>query len=113
MRIVSFLDDHVRDFEVCDPESCTIPDQSLSVRDIITRFTRGQIDIPPIETGSDDDIDSDLSFDDPVDAMDAFERGVDHINSLRYHSDQPQPSSQPSPQPSPQPSSQPSSQPSD
>lgn len=63
------------DFEVVNPESDTIPDQSLSVRDILMRFTRGEISIPPPETGDSDDIDDDHDqFDDLVDAFDHAQR---------------------------------------
>ena len=40
---------NISDFEDNDPVSDTIPDQSLSVRDIIHRYTRGQIEVPPID----------------------------------------------------------------
>lgn len=71
--------------EVLDPHSETIPDQALTVRDIITRFTRGQMELPPLETGEPDGIDDAESYDDIVDASEAFERGAsvyqDIINS--------------------------------
>ncbi len=49
---------NISDFEDNDPVSDTIPDQSLSVRDIIHRYTRGQIEIPPVDQGEDQDIES-------------------------------------------------------
>lgn len=53
----------------------TVPDQSLSVRDILTRFSRGQIQIPPVDYGDDDDIDAPLGdFEDYVDAYDSIDR---------------------------------------
>lgn len=75
--------------ELLDPYSDTIPDQALTVRDIITRFSRGQMDLPPVETGDSDDIDNSDRFDDLVDASEAFERGVstytDIINTATTH----------------------------
>lgn len=73
MRIATFFQP-IKDSEHLDVTTdITIPDQSLSVRDILQRFTRGQIIIPPLETGDDDDIDSDtLDFFDPVDALDSI-----------------------------------------
>lgn len=63
---------NISDFEDNDPVSDTIPDQSLSVRDIIHRYTRGQIDIPPIDQGEDQDIeDSDMDFDSFDDAFES------------------------------------------
>lgn len=65
----SFYGTHESDFEKLHGDSDTIPDQSLSVRDILYRFTRGSMSIPPIEQGDDEDIDSpDTSFDDLSDA---------------------------------------------
>lgn len=74
MRIRSFFDPH-KDKEKVDTETTiTVPDQSLSVRDILTRFSRGQMVIPPIETGEDDDINADLAqYDDYVDAMESID----------------------------------------
>lgn len=61
------------DVEYVDPVSETIPDQSLSVREILTRYKRGDISLPSVETGDDDDIDLDDDFDDLVDASDALD----------------------------------------
>lgn len=69
--------------EVSNSHSETIPDQALTVRDIITRFTRGQIAIPPIETGDSDDIDDAVSYGDIVDASEAFERGASAFQSIQ------------------------------
>lgn len=67
----------VDDKEKIFGESETIPDQSLSVRDIITRYRRGSMELPPIETGDDDDIDApDFDFDD-ISAMDSVRIGND------------------------------------
>lgn len=63
---------NISDFEDNDPVSDTIPDQSLSVRDIIHRYTRGQIEVPPIDQGEDQDIeDSDMDFDSFDDAFES------------------------------------------
>lgn len=63
---------NISDFEDNDPVSDTIPDQSLSVRDIIRRYTRGQIEVPPIDQGEDQDIeDSDMDFDSFDDAFES------------------------------------------
>lgn len=72
--------------EVLDPVSETIPDQALTVRDIITRFSRGQMELPPLETGESDDIDSSDTFDDMVDASEAFERGAAAYNDMMSNS---------------------------
>lgn len=73
MRISNFFQ-RVQDCEQLDLKTTlTVPDQSLSVRDILTRFSRGQLTIPDLDTGNDDDIDAELSdFDDMVDAMDSI-----------------------------------------
>lgn len=55
----------------------TIPDQSLTVRDIMLRYTRGQITLPSVETGDDDDIDDLDMPDDVIDAHNAYLDGVD------------------------------------
>lgn len=54
----------------------TIPDQSLTVRDIMLRYTRGQITLPSVETGDDDDIDDLDMPDDVIDAHNAYLDGV-------------------------------------
>lgn len=71
------------DYELVVGKSETIPDQALTVRDIITRFTRGQISIPPIEQGDADDIESSVSYGDLVDAQSDFEQGVRAFQSLK------------------------------
>lgn len=60
------------DVEYVDPVSETIPDQSLSVREILTRYKRGDLSLSSPDTGDDDDIDSDEDFDDLVDATEAL-----------------------------------------
>lgn len=79
----SFFNSPVSDFEVTSDEVLTIPDQSLSVRDILHRFTRGQMDIPPIEQGDDDDIYSDDSFDDLSDAFGSVSSGVELLDEMQ------------------------------
>lgn len=79
----SFFNPPVSDFEVTSDKVLTIPDQSLSVRDILHRFTRGQMDIPPIEQGDDDDIYSDDSFDDLSDAFDSVSSGVELLDEIQ------------------------------
>lgn len=73
-----------RDPEVVVGKSETIPDQALTVRDILTRFTRGQISIPPIEEGDSDDIESSVSYGDLVDAHSDFEHGVRILRDLNH-----------------------------
>lgn len=79
----SFFNPPVSDFEVTSPEVLTIPDQSLSVRDILHRFVRGQIDIPPIEQGDDDDIYFDDSFDDLSDAFGSVSSGAELLDEMQ------------------------------
>lgn len=85
MKVKSFYDGSSSDdFEVLRGSSETIPDQSLSVRDILMRFTRGQMDLPPIEQGDDEDIDyQGDDFDDLVDAQDSYLNGVDLSSRLQ------------------------------
>lgn len=68
--------------EINDAESQTIPDQALTVRQILTNFTRSGTPLPDFETGEPDDIDSDTSFGDIVDASEAFERGASVYNDI-------------------------------
>lgn len=79
----SFFNPPVSDFEVTSDEVLTVPDQSLSVRDILHRFTRGQMDVPPIEQGDDDDIYSDDSFDDLSDAFGSVSSGVELLDEMQ------------------------------
>lgn len=70
--------------EHIEGQSQTIPDQSLSVREIIDRYRLGRIDTLPVETGDDDDIDSyGDDFEDLVDANDAFSDGLEIKCSLQ------------------------------
>lgn len=86
MKIRSFLHSQSRDTEVLDSVSLTVPDQSLSVRDIITRFTRGQITIPPVEQGDSESLDDAHEFSDFVDIADAISDGNSALSSLRQQS---------------------------
>lgn len=79
----SFFNPPVSDFEVTSPEVLTIPDQSLSVRDILHRFVRGQMDIPSIEQGDDDDIYFDDSFDDLSDAFGSVSSGAELLDEMQ------------------------------
>lgn len=91
MRIATFFQP-IKDSEHLDVETTiTIPDQSLTVREILTRFSRGQMSIPPIEEGDDDDIDSIVGFDDIVDAHDTITGVNNNLNELRIKSATPQP----------------------
>lgn len=74
MRIATFFQP-VKDAEHLDINTrITIPEQSLTVREILQRFSRGTMLPPDIDTGEDDDIDEDIenSFDDFVDAYDSI-----------------------------------------
>lgn len=70
------------DIEPVLHESETIPDQSLSVRDILLRFTRGQMVMPPIETGDDSDIDE-IDYDDMISAQEQVNYGREVIAEMR------------------------------
>lgn len=101
MKIRKFLDVHTIDHECLSKQVVTIPDQSLSVRDILNNFTRGSLSIPPVDTSSDDDILSDDSFDDLVDAFDSMESGSALLDDLRKVPEQtPEPESPPESDPS-------------
>lgn len=96
MKIRKFLDVHTIDHECLSKQVVTIPDQSLSVRDILNNFTRGSLSIPPVDTSSDDDILSDDSFDDLVDAFDCMESGSSLVDELSNAPDEtPEPESSP------------------
>lgn len=82
MRFNTFFQS-IHDSENLDTKTkITVPDQSLSVRDILMRYARGQLVLPDIETGEDDDIDSILTtdFDDIVDAHDSIGLAVRSLN---------------------------------
>ena len=84
MKVRRFYDkSSIDDYEAVTQKSETVPDQSLTVREIISRFTRGQMVIPPIDTGDDDDIDSPLAdFEDPTDALEAMEYGNELLHQI-------------------------------
>lgn len=84
MKIRDFRD-RVKDSEPLDfTTKVTIPDLSLSVRDILLRFTSGTMSPPDIEYGDDEDIDGfDNTFDDLVDAFDAVNSGKSILNDVR------------------------------
>lgn len=84
MFVRSFWISEAVDAEVITDKSMTIPDQSLSVRDIIMRYRRGDMQLSPIETGDDDNIDGDdYEFEDMVDAQEYYERGMSVVDELR------------------------------
>lgn len=86
MIVYSFWASKPDDFEFSSGDSMTIPDQSLTVRDILLRYVRGQMTLPSDpDTSDDDDIDdySRDSFDDFVDALDDFETGSLIVDNLR------------------------------
>lgn len=83
MKIRSALHAQPNEFEALDEKSMTVPDQSLTVRDIITRFTRGQIAIPPVETGESETFDDAHSFDDMVDVADAIRVGNETLSRIQ------------------------------
>lgn len=83
MKIRSALHAQPSEYEVLDKESLTVPDQSLTVRDIISRFTRGQITIPPVETGDSDTFDDAHDFGDMVDVADAIRVGNDNLTRIQ------------------------------
>lgn len=78
------------DYENLDYDhSETIPDQCLTVREILTNFTRSGRILPEIETGEDDDIDSpDVDFPDMVDAVDAVNSGYSEVATLAQYQKQ-------------------------
>lgn len=84
MAFLSFWDKHPNDFESVSSDTQTIPDQSLSVREILMRFTRGQMEMPPIDEGEDDTFDTPLvsDFDDLVDAHDSVVAGYEFASTI-------------------------------
>lgn len=86
MKVVGFQNP-ANDGELLDMDTVhTIPDLSLSVRDILERFTRGQMELPSMDEGEDEDIDApDFNFDDPVDALDALQNGLNVQNRVLNH----------------------------
>lgn len=83
MKILSFYSDKVSDFDnnsVTLPSE-TIPDQSLSVQDILLRYARGDISLASRLDGDDDDIDAPSGYDDMVDAVDDYESSMRNVMS--------------------------------
>lgn len=76
MKVNSFWSPPESDFETVVGVSATIPDQSLSVRDILYRFTRGTMELPSVESGDDESFDDIHHFDDDLDAYESFQNGV-------------------------------------
>lgn len=70
--------EEVRGIEILDQHSDTVPDMSLSIKEILLRFRRGTIDLASLTRNSidqEDDIDDDLldNLDDMVDVMERKE----------------------------------------
>lgn len=83
MKILSFYSDKVSDYDnnsVSLPSE-TIPDQSLSVQDILMRYARGDISLSSRLDGDDDDIDLPSGYDDIVDASEDFESSMRNVMS--------------------------------
>lgn len=87
MVVLSFWSDSPLDKEDYSSfTSETIPDMSMSVREILQRYSVGAMVIPDIETGEDDTFDTPVdTFEDLVDATDALHRGQQIVDD--YHSD--------------------------
>lgn len=77
MRVANFFNP-VEDVETLDLSTkVTVPDLSLSVRDILNQYHAGSLELSPIEYGDDEDIDEVLNdFDDFVDAQNALREKV-------------------------------------
>lgn len=79
----SFYNSNPIDSESVSSDSVTVPDQSLSVRDILTRFRKGMLDVPPVISGPDADINDPVDrFDDLVDASQAIKSGINEIKKM-------------------------------
>lgn len=75
----------VRGVETLPSESLTVPDMSLSVKDILTRFRRGTLDIESMERhypDGTDDIDDD-SLDGLEDIVDVWNRKAELDGEVR------------------------------
>lgn len=83
MKIATFYNPPEPDFECNSNEDLTVPDQSLTVREILNNFTRGTMSVPPVETGTDEDINSPFAdYDDLVDASNDFNVAVDNLRTV-------------------------------
>lgn len=83
MKIGSFYKNGNIHFESNDSIDMTIPDQSLSVREILENFTSGKIELPQIEVGDDEDIDALDSFDDMIEAQDTLNSFAESVTARR------------------------------
>lgn len=83
MKVYSFYNPPSHDFEPVVHKSETIPDQSLSVRDILLRFTRGSMPIPSIDSGDDDDINRPDDVSDMIEAQDQVLYGQKLLDEMR------------------------------
>lgn len=80
-----------RSFDPSSSEVLTVPDMSLSVKDIITRFTRGTLDQSDIYRPGDYDEDPDIDnpVESPTDLTDydrMMQRGHEILQSISSHS---------------------------
>lgn len=84
MKILGFFN-HVHDYDVVSSETETIPDQSLSVREILTRYTRDGMSLPQSPWPDESDIDSagHDDFDDITDAAASLARGNALVDEVR------------------------------
>lgn len=88
MKIHSFFD-FDKDKEKLDIKTVvTVPDQSLTVREILTRFTSSGISLPPIETGEDEDINLDTDFEDEFEAQNYINRFSDEVTDYLQKSNE-------------------------
>lgn len=79
-----FLKHKSEQFEKNSTEDMTIPDQSLSVRDILRNYTRDGLSLPSAESGDDDDFETPLNnYEDLVDAKEDIEYYTHTVNVNR------------------------------
>lgn len=72
-----------READEIDKFSKTVPDQALTVREIISRFTRGTMELPDYEVGEDDTFDTDIhEYDDLVDAQNDLDNSNAYLREL-------------------------------
>lgn len=83
MNVRSFFKP-VKDFEELSSMVCTIPDMSLSVRDILTRYTRDSIPLPPIDGGTDESYEDFVNrdFSDSVSAYSVLKNSCTLLHDL-------------------------------
>lgn len=101
MKILGFFN-HVHDHDVVSSETETIPDQSLSVREILTRYTRDGMSLPQTPWPDESDIDAagHDDFDDITDAAASLARGNALVDEARRAKDTERPSDPDEPSPS-------------